>query len=311
MSVEQYQLLGFAAETTELTAATLTASNYQYDWSEIGGIDAEGDVNERLVRRAAFSPLQPVGGAYIGKGSGTFRPVPSGTDGTAPGWYALLSAAGFSISGDVATIGATDTAYAVKGTSVTMVHRDGNRARTLAGARLGSMTFSAEKGGLWGCAIEATGRYSEASDTSFPSVSLPSIAPQAFLGHAVSLGGSAVSVASIEIKITNTVSPVEDGTHATGFGRNIITGQRATLSISVLDDSTDWWGKWRNDSSSDVLAFSAVMATGTTGNVLTWTGNVALTDVPVVEFRDGNGYRTLVGEFVATSTSAVLTLTQT
>lgn len=310
MQIEQYQQLGVKIEGTELTPATLAASDYAIAWHEIGGVRARNETNERLLRRASFAPVQPVGGAFIGNVTGTFEPVPSGVDGTAPKWYDLLAGAGATVTTDVATFGAQDTAYAVKGSPLTFIHKDGQWAHTAAGSRINSLTFKAKKGELWLCEMEATGRYSEAVDTAFLATALPTINGKPFLGHAVSIGGSSVPCAEIELKITNTVAPVEDGTHASGNGKNIITGQRCTFKAVILDEGVDYFSKLRNDAAADALDVSFQMSTGAAGNVLTWSGTIALTDDLDPEFRDGNGYVPLVGEFVATTTGAVLTLTQ-
>lgn len=311
MILEQYQQMGTKAESVELTPETLVAADYALAWHNIGGVQADDMLNERRVRRASFAPLQPVGGAVLARCSGTFEPVPSGIDNTAPGWYHLLAAAGATISGDIASFGAPDTSYTPKGTAVTVIHKDGAYARTSAGTRLETLKFSAEKGGIWLAEFTGVGRYSQASDTSFLSVSAPTISGKPFLGHAVSLGGSAVPVASAEISIENAVSPVEDGTHASGYGKNVITAQKIIARLVILDEGVDYRDKFRNDASGDVLALSLQMSTGSAGNVLTWAGNIALVEKPDPVYRDGNGYRTIVGEFIANGSNAVATLTQT
>jgi len=72
----------------------------------------------------------------------------------------------------------------------------------------------------------------------------------------------------------------------------------------------DWHSIARNDASGDVLAVSCQMSAGSAGNVLTWTGNLALTEDVVTEYREGIGYSTVVGEFITTGAGACLTLTQ-
>ena len=61
---------------------------------------------------------------------------------------------------------------------------------------------------------------------------------------------------------------------------------------------------------SDLLAISVAMATGAAGNVLTWTGSICLTVAPKTEYIDGIGYVDLEGEFISSTGSAALTLTQ-
>lgn len=311
MILEQYQQLGVKTEAVELTPEALVAADFGGAWHTIGGVVPVDDMNERRVRRAALSPIQPVGGAFVGNASGTFEPTPYGTDGTAPWWYQLLAAAGATISTDVATFGAQATSYAPIGAACTIEHRDGAYQRILSGARVETMRFHAERGAVWLCDFTAVGRYSQASQANFLSTSLPSIAGKPFLGHAVSVGGSTVDCASLEIVITNAISPVQTSAHASGNGKNIITEQRCTMTAVILDEGVDYRDKHRNDASGDVLAISAQMSAGSAGSVLTWTGNLSLMENPAVEYREGNGYRTLTGEFIATSTGAVLTCTQT
>ncbi len=309
--VEQFQQLGYKTEVTELTAETLTAAEFDTAWDSCA-IVPEGGINERRVKRATFSPIQPVGGTVLARVSGTFEPRPSGTDGTAPDWYAMLKASGATVSTDVATWGAESTATGVIGASCTFKHRDGAYERVSAGSRVSMLRFSAEKGARWLCEMEATGRYSQSAQTAYVAAAQPSAGlGQAFLGMACTIGTFSGAVASMEIAIENTVSPVEDGCHASGYGQNIITGQKLMLRASVVEDGTvEWRDLYRNDATADVVAASVVMASGTAGNVLTWTGNIALVEEPVVEYRDGIGYRTIVGEFITTGAGAALTLTQ-
>lgn len=311
MLIEQFRQCGYKAEVTELTPETLVAAQYATVW-EGSQITLELDINERRPDRATFAALQSVGGAYRGKFTGSFEPRPSGTDNTTPDWYALCAASGATITGDVATWGAEAITGDPIGTSVTIKTRDGQYERTLAGTRLSKMTFKAEKGSVWSCEVEGAGRYSEAVQAAFIAAAHPSTGlGHPFLGHAVSIGGAAQVVSSIEISIEGEVTPIADGTHASGHGRNIIKDTKCMFRATVLEDgATDWFGKAKNDAAADLLAVSAVMASGTAGNVLTWTGSITLTKMPEVTYVDGIGYRNVEGEFVTTSASAALTLTQ-
>ena len=308
-TIEQYRQLGLATESTEFTPAALVDADYAIAWHDEISVKAVNEQNERRLRLASLAPNRPVGGAYMAEVVGTFEPAPSGVDGTAPKWYDLLKGSGATVTTDVATWGAQDAGYTPKGTPLTFVERDGQRARTASGARVESLVFKAEKGGLWLCEMAAKGRYSEDTDAVFMSPSLPMVG-QPFLGHAVTIGGVARAVATIEIAIQNVLSMIEDGTHESGNGRVVITEQRITFKASVEDDGADWFGKVRNDSAADLLAVSAQMAKGATGSVLTWTGTIALVEDADTEYREGNGYIQVSGEFVATGTGAICTLTQ-
>jgi hypothetical protein len=309
--VEQFKQMGYKSEVTELTAETLVAANYDTVWDECA-VAAEDAYQERRPRRATFSAIQGVGGTAIGRVSGTFEPRPSGVDATAPDWYDILKASGASVTTDVATWGAESTSTGLIGTSCTFKYHDGQYLRTASGTRMSLMRFYAAKGEVWKCDIEGTGRYSESASITYIASAHPSAGQgQPFLGSTISIGGFAGSVAEAEIAIENTVSSVEDGTHASGFSNNYITAQKLMGRFTVLETgSLDWRGLFRNDASGDVVAVSLVMATGTAGNVLTWTGNIHLVEQPEVVYREGIGYRTLVGEFITTGASAALTLTQ-
>lgn len=308
--VQQFKQAGYKTESVELTAETLIASNYGTVWNEVD-ITPEDGFNERRPRRASFAPIQGVGGTTIGKLTGTFEPRPSGTDATAPDWYALAKASGASVTTDVATWGASVTTSGVLGTSATVKVRDGAYERVLAGMRCG-LRFYAEKGAQWLCDVDGTGRFTESAQTAYIASSHPTTgAGQPFLGMACTIGAFSGSVASAEIAIENTVTSIEDATHSSGFGANLITGQKLIGRFTVLETGTpDWRGLYRNDATGDVVAVSLVMSSGTVGNVLTWTGNLCVTEQPKVEYRDGIGYRNIVGEFVTGSDSAALTLTQ-
>lgn len=309
--VEQFQQMGYKTESVELTAETLVAADFDTSWDSCAVYPEDG-INERRVKRATFSPIQPVGGTALARVTGVFEPRPSGVDNTAPDWYQILRASGASVTGDVATWGAESTATGVIGTACTFKHRDGAYERVAAGSRVALLRFSAEKGARWLCELEATGRYAQAAQTAYVAAAQPSAGQgQAFLGMACTIGAFSGAVASVEIAVENTVTPTEDGGHASGYGANIITAQKLMFRASVIENGTvDWRGLYRNDAAADVVAVSAVMASGTAGNVLTWTGNIALVESPEVEYRDGIGYRTIVGEFITTGAGAALTLTQ-
>lgn len=309
--IEQFQQLGYKTEAVELTAEALVAAQYATAWDSMAITD-ESAYNARRPRRATFAPLQGVGGTSIGRFSGTFEPIPSGVDGTAPAWYALLAAAGASVSTDVATFGAESVSSNVIGTTVTMKHRDGQYERTLAGARVSKLTFSAEKGQRWICQCEATGRYSQAAQTSFVAAAHP-VAGLAhpFLGMSCSIGAFSGSINSASISIENTVTPTPDATHASGFGQNLITAQALRFMASVIENGTvDWRGAYRNDATGDRLAVALQMSAGSAGSVLTWTGTMHLIEQPTIEYVEGIGYVSLSGEFDTSSASAALILTQ-
>ena len=81
--------------------------------------------------------------------------------------------------------------------------------------------------------------------------------------------------------------------------------------VTVIEDGTvDWRNAYRNDSRAAPLAVSLQMSKGAAGNVLTWTGSIALIEQPTIEYMDGVGYVTLVGEFVSDDADPCLTLTQ-
>jgi len=311
MVVTQFQQIGYKAEVTELTAETLVAAQFTTSWAE-GKIVPEDGYNARRPRRATFAPLQGVGGTAIGKFTGQFEPRPSGTDGTAPDWYALLAAAGASVTTDVATFGAESASSNVLGTSVTIKHRDGAYERTASGTRISKMTFSAKKGEAWKCDIEGTGRYSQAAQSAFVAAAHPSAGlGHPFLGMTCTIGSYTGSVDSASISIENTVTPIPDATHASGFGRNVITAQSLKFMASVLEDgSFDWRGAFRNDATGDRLAITLQMSAGAAGNVLTWTGTMHLIEQPTTEDVEGIGYVSISGEFDTSSASAALTLTQ-
>lgn len=312
MVIEQFQQLGYKAEAVELTAETLAAANYGTVWTD-PLVQDESTYNPRAPRRASFSKIQGAGGTSIGKFTGKFEPRPSGTDATAPDWYALMAAAGATITGDVATFGAAVASSALVGTPVTIKHRDGAYERTLAGARFSKLTFAAEKGALWECDAEATGRYTQATQTAFVAAANPTAGlGQPFLGMTCTIDATPVIVNSASISIENTVTPRPDATHASGLGNNVITAQSLKLALSIMEEgTTDWRGKYRNDAAADLLAVSLQMSAGAAGNVLTWTGTINLTEQPTITYVGGIGYVQLAGEFVSASDSASLTLTQT
>lgn len=310
MVVESLRQTGFKQEAVELTPEALVAAQYGTVW-EGAEITEDGEFNERRPDRATNAPLQGVAGAFIGKFSGKFEPRPSGTDATPPDWYALCAAAGGVVTTDNVAFGAELAASGLIGKSVTIKTRDGAWENVLAGARFSKLRFFAEKGGVWSCESEATGRFSRSAQTSFVSGANPSSGlGQPFLGMACAIGAFSGSVASVEISIENTVAPAKDGTHASGYGNNVITEQKLMFRAKAIIDSTDWRDKFRNDSSSDLLAISVAMATGAAGNVLTWTGSICLTVEPKTEYIDGIGYVDLEGEFISSTGSAALTLTQ-
>lgn len=304
--IDQFRQMGYKSEAAELTAEALVAADFDTYW-ENPLIQPTNNVLERRPVRSTFLPLQPVGGSIIGAASGMFEPRPSGVDGTPPKWYQLAAASGAVIVGDVATWGGDSVASSVIGTACTLKFRDGNREHVCAGTRLSVLRFSATAGERWVAEIEGTGRYSSSAETSLVSGVSPSAgAGLPFLGLPITIGAFSGAVAEAEIAIENTVTPKEDGTHASGRGANVITAQALRARFVVeLNPSVDWNSTVRNDAAGDVLAVSCPMSAGAAGSVLTWAGSMALTEDAVTEYREGIGYATVVGEFVTT-----LTLTQ-
>lgn len=309
--IEQFRQCGYKTEEVELTAETLTATEYATFWQD-PVIAEESESNERRPDRPTFSGLQRVSGAYSGVFTGSFEPRPSGTDNTAPDWYALLKAAGFSVTGDVATWGAESTSGSIIGTACTIKTRDGAYERTLAGSRVSKLRFFAEAGGIWMCETEARGRYTEVPQVAFVAAAHPSAGlGQPFLGTACSIAGASAPVSAAEVSIEGTVTPVVDGTHASGRGKNIITDSKAMFRATVMEDgTTNWRDKYRGDAVGDIIAVSMAISQGTAGNVLTFTGNVTLSAQPTITYVEGIGYWQIEGEFITTGAAAALTLTQ-
>lgn len=312
MMIESFRQTGYKREAVELTAEALVAAQYGTVWEGAAIMVNDGETNERRPDRATFAALQSVGGAYFGDFKGAFEPRPSGTDATAPDWYQLATASGATVTTDVLTWGAESTSSAIIGDTVTLKTRDGALEKVLAGARVQKLRFFAEKGVTWACECEAVGRYSESTQTAFVAAAHPSTGlGQPFLGMACTVGAFAGSVASVEISIDGKVTPTKDGTHATGYGRNVVTERKLMFRAQLIEEgSVDWHGKARNDAADDLLTVSCVMSSGSAGNVLTWTGTICLTKTPEVTYVDGIGYRSIEGEFITTSASAALTLTQ-
>ena len=311
MSIEQFRQLGYKTESVELTAETLIAGDYDTFW-ENPIIKRESGFNERRPARASFSPLQAVGGAFFGSVSGTFEPRPSGADGTPPKWFQLAAASGGVVAGDVVTWGAESASSSVLGTACTFKSRDGDHEHVIAGARMSKMRFYATRGERWLCDVEGKGRYTYSAQSGFVAAAHPSAGSGLpFLGLACSIGAFAGAIAEAEIEISGTVSLIEDGGHASGNGASRITAQSLMGRFVVqADSSVDWRAKARNASAGDVLAISCPMSAGAAGNVLTWAGNLYLSEEPELTYREGIGYISLVGEFFTTGAAAALTLTQ-
>lgn len=311
MLIESYKQMGYKAEAAELTAETLVPANYGSVWSECDIMD-ESTYNARKPRRASYSAMQGIGGTAIGKVTGSFEPRPSGTNGTAPDWYAIAAAAGGTVATDNVTFGAEGVTSAIIGTAATFKYRDGVYEHVSAGTRISKLRFFAKNGESWMCEVEGTGRYSKAVEDEFIAGAHPTTGlGNPFLGMACSIGSFSGSVSSAEISIENTVTPTPDGTHSSGFGRNIITTQACMIRASVIEDgAVDWRNAYRNDSRAAPLAVSLQMSKGAAGNVLTWTGSIALIEQPTIEYMDGVGYVTVVGEFVSDDADPCLTLTQ-
>lgn len=308
MVIDVYTQMGYKAEATELTPETLAAAQFATVFSECDLTD-DSKYNARAPRRASFSVIPGVGGTTIAKVSGTLEPTPSGTDGTAPLWYALAAAAGGVVTGDVVTFGAVGETSSVIGTAVTFKYRNGEYERVSAGTRLSKMRWYAKNGEIWQCEIEGTGRYSEGVQTAFVTGANPVAGlGRPFLGNAISVGAFSGSVGSAEVSIENTVTPAPDGTHASGFGRNVITAQATKAKVAVLAGATDWRAAYR---AGTKLATSIQISTGTAGNVLTFTGDAVIVEDPTaIEYIDGIGYTPLSLQFVSEDADASLTLTQ-
>ncbi len=301
--VEQFKQCGYKAESVELTPEDLVAANFGTVWYD-PVIKAEDGFNERRHRHASYLPLQGVGGASIGRFTGKFEPRPSGVDGTAPDWFALLAAAGATISTDTATFGAESLSSGILGTTATIKTRDGAWEKVLAGARFSKLRFFAKSGETFGCEAEATGRFTKSAQTAFVASANPSAGlGHPFLGMGATIDSASYSFSSIEIAIENTVTPAPDGTTGTGYGRNIITGQKLMYRAIILDDgSVDWQAKFRNNDVGDLLVVHAPMSAGSAGNVLSWDGTICLTDQPDVDYLDGLGYAAVTGEFITNLT---------
>lgn len=307
--IERLQQLGYKVETVEGTAEALVAADFDTPATSFL-LARERDIHRRAPLRSSFAPISPVSGKFRGKATVSTEIRGSGTDGTAPDWYALARAAGATVSTDVLTFHAAVTSSAVVGTSITLRSRDSVHERTISGCR-GSFKIASEGVGMpLKGDFEGFGNYSEAAQTGMvPAVSFAAGAPATLMGSALTIGGTAVEYRSIEFAVENEVTSIEDGAQADGYGRHLIIGSSLTLTTDIWIPASGGLDLWTLSGSQASQAVSWTFGSGT-GTTFVLAGNATIVEVPDKTYNDGIMSVPVKLEFFGLTDSGTVTITQ-
>lgn len=211
--------------------------------------------NDREVMADSFSSIKSIAGERSAEISFAAEIKGSGAAGTAPGIGPALRACGFAET-IVATTSVTYAPASESLPSVTIEIREGSTDTTvhikkILGAR-GTVTFEAEKGGIFIATFTFTGVYVEPteSETQFVTpVATPD--PEPFLNAAFSfLGVGSLKIQSFSADMANNVSLRNDVSAATGNVSALITGRAPTGSINpeLTDIATEnFFNEWTSN----------------------------------------------------------------
>ena len=311
VGIEQFQQFGYKVETVEGTAETLVAADYDSVVLS-ASIDYERAVATRAPLRSTFSKIQPVGGATKGMVKASVEIRGSGTDATPPDWYAFLRAAGASVTTDVATFGAEVTGAQEIGTTITCRTRDGIFERVAAGVR-GSAKIVCEGAGMpIKIDFEGQGSYAQTATTSLVSAVAPVVGvPPVLMGSALLIGGTAVQYKDIEISVENEIFARPSGASTDGYNGYFITKQAFKMKCNVWQTNAteDFFARLANTATTDVKAFSWTIGAGA-GLTLTITGNIAFSEGMNRTYDSGMAIVPVTAEFITTSATAALTISQ-
>lgn len=286
----QRQMVAVKIETTEGVDAVPTDGDVV---APLFGAEYTPTVesNEREVLQDSFSRISRVSGEQSAEISFSVEIRGAGSAGTAPNIGQALQACGF----DETVVPATSVTYGPISESipsVTVELREGSTDATvyvkkIIGAR-GTVTFTAEKGGMLMANFTFTGKYVEPAEAGaqFTAPAL-STNPLPFLNVGLNfLGVGSLIVQAVELDMGNEVTLHNDVNDATGNTGALIVGRTpvGTLNPELTDFATiNFFNKLTTDDEG-TLSFAL---TGAAGNIVTVTAtNVQITSISEDD-RDG------------------------
>lgn len=248
-------------ESVEGVAETLTAAEAKIRVKNLA-LDYEAPFERD---ESVSSSLSPFTGTVSGPREATLTFEVdihgSGSNGTAPAWYTLMSAMGWDVTTDALALNDD------QGESLTLGwYNDGTR-HLVTGAR-GDWTFTFPSGKrvTLGCTFK--GVYNAMTDTALlAGITYESPVPPAFLSASVLFHGVSVKCSQITIAGNNNLEPNIDPDAAAGIKSYAIVGKRhitGTIDTSkVLAATKDWYATWTGNTLA-ALTFTHGSATGNT-----------------------------------------------
>lgn len=283
MKLTKLQAIGIKTETTQGTAATISATDFIV--TENVDVNIVPELLARDFRRSSLDSLAHV----IGKRSVTvkFKTELKGS-GTAGTVYAPLDAAiqacGFTSS---ATAG-TSVVYAPTSTAASGSFYGPGKSCTLSvfkhglnhivSGALGNFKFSAEAGKYPTLDFEFKGVYSAVTDQSMPTQTVIATLPPIWQGSTVSVLGSTLVVDKWEFSPNAVTTERTDATAATAIRGFVITDRKPTGQIEVEGESVstyDFFGKLITSTSG-----ACSLTIGATA------GNITTISQPSCQFND-------------------------
>lgn len=230
------QAIFVEVEATPGTPETLVAADVVQVQNLQPGFAEDLRLIERNIIRDSLNPEKAVyGGALFGfqfevelKGSGTIDAAPRYGD--------LLRACGMTETVNAST----SVVYTPHSTlssmeACTIGYKEGGNYRIVTGCR-GTFQIVAEGGVPAKIVFQMKGRISSETEAAAPTPSFESTIPPAFVGAAVTIGGTSVEIQQLTLDISNNVIATTNPNNADGFGAVRITGRATKGTINPLRD---------------------------------------------------------------------------
>jgi hypothetical protein len=264
-------------ESTYKTDATPSATNDAILVSAVNNANESLRMVDRPLIKANISTEKKIFAGTLKKLTFTAEIKGSGSLGVAPEIGQALRCCGL----DETIVASTSVAYqpVTDGhESCTIYYYQDGRLNKLLGAR-GTVTLSAEAGGLGAASFEFTGHDGGLVDATFPTITYDSTVPAPVINASFSIDSYSSVINSLTIDAGNTIAAVSDMNDTFGFGEVRVTMRDPNGSIdpeAVLVATKDFDAAWK---AGTEMALTTGIIGSTSGNRWKLDANVALRDI--------------------------------
>lgn len=278
------ELIALKVEGTYNTDSVPAAATDALLVSNVQASNEGARMVERSNIRASLGSEKPIFAGTLKKITFDAEVKGSGTAGTAPEIGSALRACGFGET----VVASTSVSYSPVSASIesaSIYYWQDGALRKITGAR-GTVSISAEAGGIGKASFEFIGHDAGIADVALPSASYDATVPVPLIGANFDVGGYAAIISAVSFDVANGLVTPSDISSDDGYGQVFISERKPSGSIDPemsLPGTKDFEIDWK---AGTELTLTTGDIGSVAGNKWSLTANIAYTEISEGE-RDG------------------------